>query len=411
MPTGQVLRVGAIILLIVIMTTMTGCWNRREIETLGFVLAVGIDQAREEGKVQLTVQVAKPFAIGVGGQAGGGGGAMQEKPFWVVSSTGYTVFEAVRNFLSQSPRRLCWGHNRFILIGEELARKGVQDVLDVFVRDGEPRWRAWIVVAKGARASDLLETEFELERMPAEAAMGIIQGSRMGLSTIGESMLIDFLQKLEEEGIDPIATRAEIVPRPQKFDIRGELKREKIGASARITGAAVFKDDKLVGWLNKPETRGFNWVMGKVRSGIIVIKKPGEEDRFIGLEILRAKGGFKPEIKDGRVSVTVRVEAEANVGDIQGFLDPLESPEVWASMERRMAAVIKNEIMAAVAKAQELNSDIFGFGAELNRRNPEKWAELKDRWDEEFPRVDVQVEVKAKLRRSGLVIRSTRIKR
>lgn len=65
--------------------------------------------------------------------------------------------------------------------------------------------------------------------------------------------------------------------------------------------------------------------------------------------------------------------------------------------------------MAAVAKAQELDSDIFGFGAELNRTNPEKWAELRERWDEEFPRVDVQVEVKAKLRRSGLLIRSTQI--
>ncbi|HHY45950.1 MAG TPA: Ger(x)C family spore germination protein [Firmicutes bacterium] len=336
---------------------------------------------------------------------------MLEKPFWVVSSTGYTVFEAVRNFLSQSPRRLFWAHNRFIMIGEDLARKGVQDVLDVFVRDGEPRWRAWIVVAKGARASDLLEAEFELQRMPSEAAMGIIQGARRGLSTIGESMLIDFIQKLEGEGIDPIATCAEIIPRPQDSDIRGDLKREKVGSSARMTGAAVFKNDKLVGWLNKPETRGYNWVMGKVRSGIIVIKKPGEEDRFIGLEILRAKGGFKPEVKNGRISVMVKIQAEANLGDVQGFIDPLKSPEVWTSMERRMATVIRNEVMAAVAKAQELGSDIFGFGAELNRKNPKKWAELKDRWDEEFRRVEVQVEVKAKLRRSGLVMRSTRIKK
>ena len=412
MPAGRVLRIVAIILLAVIMITMTGCWDRREIETLGFVMAVGIDQAREEGKVQLTVHIAKPFAMGGGQAGGGGGGAMQEKPFWVVSSTGYTVFEAVRNFLSQSPRRLFWAHNRFILIGEEFARKGVRDVLDWFARDGETRKRAWIVVAKGAKAADMLQVEFELERMPSEAAMGIIQSSRTGLSTIGESMLIDFLEELEGEGIDPIATRAEIIPRTREEpDIRGELKREKVGSSARITGAAVFKDDRLVGWLNKPETRGFNWVMGRVRSGIIVIKKPGEEERFIGLEIMRAKSGFKSEIKNGRVSVTVKVEAEANAGDIQGFLDPLKSPEVWASMERRMATVIRNEVMSAVAKAQELDSDIFGFGAELNRRNPEKWAELKDRWDEEFPRVDVQVEVKAKLRRSGLVIRSTRIKR
>jgi len=388
--------------------TTAGCWNRREIESIGFVLAAGIDEAPQQGKIQVTVQIAKPFAIG-GGEAVRG--AADEKPFWTVSSTGYTVFEAVRNLLSQSPRRPFWAHNRFILIGEGLARKGIRDALDLFCRDGESRLRVWMVVVKGAKASDLLQAEFELERMPSEGGMGLLQGARQGLSTIGEGMLNDFLQRLEGEGIDPIATRAEIVPRPQEFDIRGELKRETIGGSARLTGAAVFKDDRLVGWLNKPETRGFNWVMGKVRSGIIVIENPREEGKFIGLEILGARGGFKPEVRNGKVTVAVKIEADANVGYVQGFIDLLRMPEAWSSMERRMATVIENEVLAAVAKAQELGSDIFGFGAELNRRYPKKWAdEFRDRWDEEFRKIDVKVEVKAKLRRTGLTVKSSEIR-
>ncbi|MBC7083644.1 MAG: Ger(x)C family spore germination protein [Firmicutes bacterium] len=405
----RALRAAALLLIAAIVATAAGCWNRREIETVGFILAAGVDEAREEGKIQLTVLIAKPFAIGGGMETHG---SAEERPFWVVSSTGYTVFEAVQNLFSQSPRRPFWAHCRFIVIGEAFARKGIRDVLDWFDRDGEFRRRVWIVAAKGAKASDLLQTEFELERMPPEGAMRLLQAARTELSTVGEDMLNDFLQKLEGEGIDPIATRAEIIPRPQEFDIRGELKREKIGGSLRLTGAAVFRNDRLVGWLNKPETRGFNWITGRVRSGIIVIEKPGEEGKFIGLEILRAKGSFKPEVEDSKVTVTVKVEAEANVGDVQGFIDLLRSPELWASMERRMATVIANEVLAAVAKAQELGSDIFGFGAELNRRDPKKWADqFRDRWDEEFRDIDVQVEVKARLRRSGLVIRSTRIRK
>lgn len=401
-------RAAAGLLLTMALMTTAGCWNRREIESIGFVLAAGIDEAPEQGKIQVTVQIAKPFAIG-GGEAVRG--AADEKPFWTVSSTGYTVFEAVRNLLSQSPRRPFWAHNRFILIGEGLARKGIRDALDLFCRDGESRLRVWMVVVKGAKASDLLQAEFELERMPSEGGMGLLQGARQGLSTIGEGMLNDFLQRLEGEGIDPIATRAEIVPRPQEFDIRGELKRETIGGSARLTGAAVFKDDRLVGWLNKPETRGFNWVMGKVRSGIIVIENPREEGKFIGLKILGARGGFKPEVRNGKVTVAVKIEADANVGDVQGFIDLLRMPEAWSSMERRMATVIENEVLAAVAKAQELGSDIFGFGAELNRRYPKKWAdEFRDRWDEEFRKIDVKVEVKAKLRRTGLTVKSSEIR-
>ena len=84
----------------------------------------------------------------------------------------------------------------------------------------------------------------------------------------------------------------------------------------------------------------------------------------------------------------MKIEADANVGDVQGFIDLLRMPEAWSSMERRMATVIENEVLAAVAKAQELGSDIFGFGAELNRRYPKKWAdEFRDRWDEEFRKI------------------------
>lgn len=396
----------ALVLGLLVAIAATGCWNRKELETLGIVTMVGVDEAEEEGKIQLTIHLAKPSATGAGEQRG----AVQEKPFWVVNSTGYTVFEAGRNFLSQSPRRLFWAHNRFIVIGEGLARKGTQDIVDWFARDGETRLRAWIVVAKGAKASDMLQTEFELERIPSEGLLGILLASRARLSTTAESTLNDFLQGLEGEGVEPVASLGEIVPRPQKFDIRGELSREKVGASTRLTGAAVFKNDRLVGWLNKPETRGFNWIVDRVRSGAIIIKQPDEEDKFIGIAILRARGGFRTEVEGDRVSVTVNVKAEGNLGDTQRFVDPLQSPEAWARMERRMATVIKNEIVAAVAKAQELGSDIFGFGAELNRSNPKKWAELKEQWDEEFPRVDVRVEVKAKLRRSGLALSGTRIK-
>ena len=217
---------------------------------------------------------------------------------------------------------------------------------------------------------------------------------------------------LEGDGIEPVATRAEIVPRPNdKFNIKGNLVRDEVGATARITGAAVFKGDRLVGWLNQPETRGLLWIKDQVNSTIIVIKQPGHEDDFIGLELMQARGGFSPEVDEGgRLSYTVEVEAQAVLGDAQRFIDPFAWPEVWEVMERRMATVIENEIMATVAKAQELNSDIFGFGAALKRTDTALWQQEKDRWDETFPYLDVQVEVKADILRSGLTIRSHRLK-
>lgn len=146
-------------LLLSLAWSVSGCWNSREIETLGFVMAVGIDKAQEEGKVQLTLLVAKPFALG-----GGEKGTPQESPVWIFSSTGDTVFDAIRNGNSQSPRRLFFAHNRWIVFGEDFAIEGILPALDLWSRDGETRRTTQVAVAKGAKASDMLQTRFELER-------------------------------------------------------------------------------------------------------------------------------------------------------------------------------------------------------------------------------------------------------
>ncbi|MBE3519384.1 MAG: Ger(x)C family spore germination C-terminal domain-containing protein [Firmicutes bacterium] len=139
--------------------------------------------------------------------------------------------------------------------------------------------------------------------------------------------------------------------------------------------------------------------------------RPAERERKTGIagDFARAKSKLELEVKD-RVLVTVRVQAEGNLGEIQGTLDPMKDPRAWHEMERQMAEAIRKEIMAAISKAKELNSDIFGFGAALNRRHPKEWASLKDRWDIEFPRIDVKLEVNAKLRRMGLVTRGPELK-
>ncbi len=398
-------RVAVILTMVLVVVSVAGCWSRKEIEDIGFVLSVGVDHAAKEGEIMVTVHIAKPFAISMGVS-----GAVDEKPFWQVSSTGHTVFEAVRNLRQQSPRRPLLSHSRFIVFGEELARGGIGDVIDFFAREGEVRETSVVVVAKDVKASEVVWNEFELERIPSEGALGIMKIAVRELSTTVMITFNEFLQMLEAEGSEPVASRAELVRRPPSEDPRGELKRETISVSGRETGAAVFKGDKLVGWLDKTQTRGLQWVKGKVRSGIIVIEQPEEENKLASIEILRAHSTVTPKISNGRPSILIKVGALGSLGEVQEFFDPMESQKMWTSMEQRMSEVIRQEIEAALDIAKHnFNSDIFGFGCAICRKYPKEWADLKDKWDEEFPKLDVDIEVKASLRRSGLARRSVRI--
>ena len=262
-----------LILLTIAFITLGGCWSRRELDTLAIVTAVGIDKAKEDGKISIAFQILKPSEIKApsSGSTGSGG----SKGVWVLSSTGYTVFDAARNATMQSDRRLFFPQNKIIVIGEEMARTGISPLLDFFDRDPEPRRLSWLLIAKG-KASDVIHAQHEQEKIPAKAIEGMIKTSG-GTSTAVNVNLNDFFKQLSSPPTDPVACRIEMINEE-------ESKNKKM----RFTGAAVFKKDKLVGFLDRPETRGLNWVLGKVKSGIIVVKSPKEETKNVALEIARA---------------------------------------------------------------------------------------------------------------------------
>lgn len=401
-------RVKKPLLIILLLTCVFtgGCWNRHEIQVLGFVILAGLDTAREPGTIMLSVHIAKPFAV-----TGGVQPPVQERPFWLVNETGRTVFEAILKLGNESPRQLVWGHNRFLIIGEELARQGVKDVIDWFFRNGGTRENIHILVVKGARAEDMMQAEFELERIPEQGFHELVDSTRNKASNTFTPTLLELGRDLETEGIEPLATRAELVPRPTKQDIRGHLADTVIPVSARFWGSAAFKDDRLVGWLDDRQTRGVLWVRGKVKGALLNIRHPLQDQGLVSLEVLSSKSEVIPELVDGRPVIRVKIEAEANFGETQNYIELVGSPEIWASLERRMAEAIRNEVKSALNIAQnDLQSDVFGFGWAIYRKHPQEWMDMKENWDEIFPTLEVQIDVRAKLQRSGMILRKVRQK-
>ena len=110
----------AILLLLALLTGLLGgCWSRKEITEVAVVLGTGVDWTAD-GRIRLTVQIARPSAFAGGSEAGAGG---KEPTSWVVSAEGKTVEEAERYLAMKVPRDIYWGHCIILVIGEEMAKK------------------------------------------------------------------------------------------------------------------------------------------------------------------------------------------------------------------------------------------------------------------------------------------------
>ncbi len=132
------------IFVLIRMLLQTGCWNAREINELAFVLSIALDKTDDGFKI--TAQFAKPDIYS---KKPYGGGDDKGKSFWVLSSTGKTIFEAIRNMASISSRRIFWSHIKVIIISEELARSNTLEIFDFFSRNPELRLRTLVSVTPG----------------------------------------------------------------------------------------------------------------------------------------------------------------------------------------------------------------------------------------------------------------------
>ncbi len=384
---------------------LTGCWDQREVDKIGIVLATGIDQA-PGGRIRVIVQNVNPAALGLG--TGGGGGTASlaaSKPYRNRSVEGNTMFEAFRDLSRQTPRQLFFAHNQVILISEKLAReRGVAEIMDFLQRNPQIRRTTWLLVGKGDPAV-ILDEPGRLEDTPAQRIFGFINERRL-TSQYAARRMGDFLELLESESTQPFTALIERIPNPASpEEHKNRLAEGQVAEphhTLRINGTAVFRGDKMTGWLDSRESRGLLWVRGEVEGGVIDVPSPDPKGGRVSIEILGSRTRLQPEIRDGQIYMTVEIKTDGSLGEVTGQLE-VSKPETINKLEATMAGAIRGEIASALAKAQqEYGVDVFGFGEAVHRKYPRQWKEIKGIWADLFPAVQVQARVEVNIRRTGM---------
>lgn len=371
------MRTISMILATVLLIFQTGCWNAREINELAFVLSLALDKTDNGFKV--TAQIAKPDVYSKS-STGGPSTAEKEKPFWVISGNGKTIFEAVRSMASISPRRIFWSHIKVIIISEALARDNVIEIFDFFSRNPELRLRTWIAVTPG-EAGKLLEVVPLMEREPSQHIERIIDKTNL-IGTANSIMIKDFLEEYLDPYVDPVASRIII----SKVNDRPTLKLE---------GASVFSGSNMVGWLNDVETRGFLWLRNKISGSVRVVYCP-YDGLPLTLEIKKGKTTIKSFVSNGVPKFVINATAVGKLTE-KACITNFNNPETINALESALSSAIHDDIESAVTAAQRLDSDFAGFGRTLERGHKNEWQQMSSNWHQLFKNADIEIQVKAEI--------------
>ncbi|HZH61585.1 MAG TPA: Ger(x)C family spore germination protein [Metabacillus sp.] len=357
---------------------LTGCWDRVELNDLALVMAAGLDKS-DDDKIELSVQLAIPQAMG-GGQRMGGGG----KPTTVEKVTGKTIFDAMSQLQEKVSRRIFWGHNRVIIIGDKLAEEGIQEHIDFFARYPSPRLRAFLFVSDG-KAIDALKIIPDLEKSSAEVAKELAK-FKVGMSVT----VTDLLQMLSGEAGAAALPWIEVD------------EDEPVGKGVlRVNGTAVFKKDKMVGRIDDSVTRGVLWLKDEIELASVTVEPKGADGQ-ISFNLLRSRTELIPKIDNGKWKMIVKIVTEDDAVENETKLN-LMNPKIAKQLEKQLEQDIDERIRMTLEQVQkEMEADIFGFAEVFHRQYPDQWSKVKDHWEEKFPEIEVEMKTKAYIRRPGM---------
>lgn len=378
---------------------LAGCWNSRELRDMGIVIGMGIDKPPETNGYRVTFQIVNPAAMPMGTRGGGGQGT----PVMVINETDSTLFGALRKASQKVSRRLFFGHIQLVVVGEPLARAGIQEVLDFLERAHEFRLTSTVLVSKGSDAEAVLQILTPLE---SSAAGGLKKRSantnRLWGHTV-EVEVIDVINALAGPG-EPGISGIRIVGDKKTGGSQKVREQTKPPSYLVIKGITLFRDGKLVGWLEGGRARGVLWAQDKMKGTIVNVKCDGAKGG-IAVELVRSQTSVKVRMERGKPVFRLRIREEGNVSEVHCPVE-LATRDSLAKVERRWADATKKEVMDAVKAAQSGKSDVLGFGTALSRTYPKLWKNVEKDWPELFADSKVEVEVEAFIRRTGMRVKS-----
>lgn len=396
-------KIGRLFLIIIALQLLmtSGCWNRRELNELAILSGLGVDPGPKADEITLVYQVINASAIS------GKGVSSMKTPFITLKTSGKTLFSAVRKGTRECSRRLYFGHVQVYIISSEVAeKKGITDLLDLIYRDHEIRENIKVLIAKNQKAEAVLSTQSILEN---NSGMSLLKHLENACANEGTAKLVELRDVISSQMnptsdlVIPTVYLSPSMPK-SKLDYVQDSTQESV---LKTSGFAVFKKDKLIGYLNPEEARALNWIRDDLERTVIVVPYKGADN---SIEVIHSKTEIKTEFKNGKPEVLLDIQIDANIGEVNAAVD-LTKLSTIQDFKTQTNLVVKSDIENLIKRVQkDYKVDIFQFSDVLERQHPKEWKKIKDNWEEYLINLKVEIKVNTTIKEVGMENNTFQIK-
>lgn len=354
-----------IISVFLVCALLTGCGTNQNLKDLVIVEGVAIDNSKQ--KVKLSVQT-----LNVGMSSG------VEKPEGNMtvnsSSQGETIIDAISSMSNSMSKHMFFGQNKIIMFGREVCEKDFKDKVDYFLRSNDSRADVTVCMVDG-EASKVLESSENDAHVPVENIVNLINtGEKTGKSIhlVTEDLLNAYSDKTTDEYL-PV------------------LSLDKKSKTARLSGVAIFSDDKLAKVLDEEETLGFMLITGRIED--CLIEFDNEKFGKIGVEIANEYSNKYVKIVDGRVKFCVDIKGKLLINEMEKGITNKINKQDMELIESQAEQEISRLCNKAFSVCQQNDSDSLRVGEYLAKASPKSYELLADEWEGYFKSVEFSTNI------------------
>lgn len=388
---GRRRRAAALLLLAFGAVGLSGCWDRRELNEIAIVVGLGVNW--RGGAYHVSAEVVRPRGVEIPGQ--GAPQAPGQPASSLLLGQGPTFSQALSALAHTSSREVFFPTSTLLLVGEALARQGIDPLLEVVRRQERFRLNQRLLIVRGDPSALFDAQRVTLAETMSTEVRDALRFARITESSAYAPRLYKVLTWEAEPGravlaggLDP---KPGAPPGSPDFSLQG----------------AVLARGRFAAWLPRKDTPYALLLLDRYVHGGTVFPCPSGAGRAaagagpaptitLRFRTLHASTRVRPGPAGARLRISVR-----GAGTVVSESCPpsVSVLQIQAAADAHLAAGLRR----VIAWAGGHGLDIFGWGYAIYRRAPRLWAgRYAGHWAADLGRVPYALRVDVQVRRTAL---------
>lgn len=368
-----------ILLMILILFSLTGCYNTTGIDRQYFIVSFGIDLI-ENNLIKLSLQIPSSSSSGAKSSD-----SAQASSYQLYSVEGETIDECLSILNNYLNKKINLSHCSALILSEEVAKKGIEPYINTLTNNTELRHSCEIIISSSS-ALEVLEKVSNSGEVFSARLFDYLSSSSQYTGYTIQSSFGDFFQALDNDYYNPSCIYVSV---------------DK--DTVQTNGIAIFNKANMIGHIDVSNSISHLIVTNDLDTCTITIDNPFENNEKLDLDVSLYKDtDIKIDIINGSPFISLTIYPEGTIrssGSIFNYIDNNNIKSVEHATSAYLEKILKDYLYTITKK---YNSDIVGFKGIYQSNFLTKEEFDKVHWDEIFQDSYFNINLKTKINSSNL---------